>query len=231
MNCRGILNKKSYALTWNGKVKNKNCDVSRICLRATCYYNEYEQKIDKYYYLTGDDKSKVGNANPVDTNIHWDFFENKNKGFKLTEPLKFEINHGRFAGQIGDFQFNSCGFLLFSDGLRTIIEKYLTEIDSPDWFPAQVTDLNGITKDYSILNLFEKPDFLDYQNSTFVQGTNHPIKKRFDLEKIGDRLLFNSTKLGVSLCVHDIIRKEIKKEGCTGFYFYKIHTAGRLSRE
>ena len=25
------------------------------------------------------------------------------------------------------------------------------------------------------------------------------------------------------------IRKEIKKEGCTGLYFYKIHTAGRLS--
>jgi len=188
-----------------------------------------ERTIEKYYYLTGDEKSKVGNADPVDANIHWDYFENKEADFELTEPLKFKINPGRFAGQTGDFQFNSCGFLLFSEKLRTIIEKYITEIDSPKWFPAKVTDLNGVTTDYSILYLFDKTDFLDYQNSTFVQGTDHPIKKRFDLVKIGDRLLFNSTKFGVSLCAHDIIRKEIKKEGCTGLYFYKIHTAGRLS--
>ncbi len=188
-----------------------------------------EPTIEKYYYLTGDEKSKVGNADPVDANIHWDYFENKGTDYNLTEPLKFEIKPGRFAGSTGDFQFNSCGFLLFSDKLRTLIEKYLTNIDSPKWFPAKVTDLNGVTMDYSILYLFDKSDFLDYQNSTFVQGTDYPIKKRFDIQKIGDRLLFNYTKLGVSLCVHDIVRKEIKKEGCTGLYFYKIHTAGRLS--
>ena len=86
-----------------------------------------------------------------------------------------------------------------------------------------------MTTNYSILFLHNNTDFLDYQNSTFVKGTDHPIKKRFDLDKIRDRLLFNSTKYGVSLCVHDIIRKEIIKEGCTGLCFYKIHTAGRLS--
>lgn len=72
-----------------------------------------ERTLEKYYYLTGDEKSKVGNADPVDSNIHWDFFENKSKDFKLTEPLKFKINPGRFAGQTGDFQLNGCGFLLF----------------------------------------------------------------------------------------------------------------------
>ena len=188
-----------------------------------------ERTFEKYYYFTGDDKSKVGNADPVDTNVHWDFFESKDKNLKLNEPLKFKINPGRFSGQAGDFQFNSCGFLLFSDKLRIIIEKRLTDIDNPKWFPAKVTDVDGVTMDYSILYLFDKPDFLDYHNSTFVQGTDHPIKKRFDLERIGERLLFNSTKLGVSLCVHDIVRKEIKKAGCTGMYFFKIHTAGRLS--
>ncbi|MCU0376097.1 MAG: hypothetical protein MUF24_12395 [Chitinophagaceae bacterium] len=188
-----------------------------------------ERTLDKYYYLTGDEKSIVGNADPVDANIHWDYFEKKGADFKLIEPLKFKINAGHFAGQTGDFQFNSCGFLFFSEKLRTIIEKYITEIDSPKWFPAKVTDLNGLTTNYSILYLFDKTDFLDYQNSTFVQGTDHPIKKRFDMNKIGDRLLFNSTKLGVRLCVHDVVRKEIIKEGCTGLYFYKIHTAGRLS--
>jgi len=187
-----------------------------------------ERTLGKYYYLTGDQKSKVGNADPVDANIHWDFFENRGTDFQLTEPLKFRIDPGRFGGQVGDFQINSCRFLLFSNKLRSIIEKYLTGIDSPKWFAAQVTDLNGVTQVYSILNLFNKPDFLDYQNSTFVQGNDHPIKTRFALEKIGDRLLFNSTKLGVSLCVHDVVRKDINKEGCTGLYFYKIHTAGRL---
>ncbi|MBC3788109.1 imm11 family protein [Spirosoma utsteinense] len=188
-----------------------------------------ERTFEKYYYLTGDEKSKVGNADPEDADIHWDYFENKDISFILTEPLKFKINPGRFSGQIGDYQFNSCGFLLFSDSLRTTIEKYLLGIDNPKWFPAKVTDLDGITYDYSILYLFHKPDFLDYQHSTFVQGTDHAIKKRFDLEKIGDRLIFNSKKLGVSLCVHDIVRKDIKKSDCTRLYFYKIHTAGRLS--
>jgi hypothetical protein len=188
-----------------------------------------ERTFEKYFYLTGDDKSKVGNADPEDKNIHLDFFENKDKDFTLTEPLKFKINPGRFSGQTGDFQFNSSGFLLFSDKLRMTIEKYLTDVDNPKWFPAKVTGLDGVTKDYSILYLFDKPDFLDYHNSTFVQGTDHPIKKRFDLEKIVDRLIFNSTRLGVSLCVHDIVRKAIKKSGCTGLYFYKIHSAGRLS--
>ena len=188
-----------------------------------------ERTFDRFYYLTGDDKSKVGNAKPEDPDIHWDYFENKDLNFSLVEPLKFQINKERFSGQAGDFQFNSCGFLLFSEKLQTIVQKYLTEIDSPKWFPAKVTDLKGVTTNYFILNFFGKPDFLDYENSTFVQGTNHPIKKRFDLTKIGDRLLFNSKRQGVSLCVHDMVRKEIKKSGCTGVYFYKIHTGGRLS--
>jgi len=188
-----------------------------------------QRTFEKYYYLTGDEKSKVGSADCEDTNIHWNYFEHKDKNFNLSEPLKFKINPGRFSGQSGDYQFNNCGFLLFSDKLRVIIDKHLTDIDTPKWFPAKVTDLDGITKDYSILYLIDKPDFLDYQNSTFVQGTDHPIKKRFDLDKIGDRLIFNSKKLGVSLCVHDIVRKDIRKAGCTGLYFFKIHTAGRLS--
>jgi hypothetical protein len=188
-----------------------------------------ERTFEKYYYLTGDDKSNVGNADPEDESIHWDYFENKDMNFSLTEPLKFKIDPGRFSGQTGDFQFNSCGFLLFSDKLRTIIEKHLTDIDNPKWFAAKVTDMHGLTKDYSILYLFNKPDFLDYINSTFVKGTDHPIKKRFDLDKIGDRLIFNSKRLGVSLCVHDIVRKDLKKSENTGLYLYKIHTSGRLT--
>jgi len=188
-----------------------------------------ERTFDEYYYLTGDEKSKVGNAEPVDENIHWDYFEKKDINFNLTEPVIFRIAPGRFSGFTGDFQFNSCGFLLFSARLRRIIENHLTEIDNPKWFPAKVIDLDGNTHDYSILYLFNKTDFLDYQNSTFVTGADHPIKTRFDLNKIGDRLIFSSTRIGVSLCVHDIVRKEIKKSECTGMYFYKIHTAGRLS--
>ena len=185
--------------------------------------------LEKYYYLTGDEKSKVGNADPLDANLHWDYFENKPPTFQLNEPLKFKINQGRFSGRTGDFQFNSCGFNLFSDKLRQIFEKYLTDLDKPRWFPAQVTDLDEKTHKYSILYLFEKHDFLDHDKSTFVTGTDHPIKKRFDLSKIGDRLIYAPNQLASSLCVHDIVRKAIKQVNCTGIYFYKIHTAGRLS--
>ena len=187
-----------------------------------------ERTLDKYYNLTADDRSDVGNADPEDSNIHWDYFEHENTSLDLSKPLRFKINKGKFSGKRGDFQINSCGFVLCSHELRTIIENYLTEIDGPRWFPATVTDLEGITKDYSILNFFKKSDFLDHNHSTFVPGTDHPIKKRFDLDKIGERLIFNSSQHGSSICVHDIVRKEITARNCSGIYFYKIHTAGRL---
>ena len=116
-----------------------------------------ERTFEKYYYLTGDEKSKVGNAAPEDANVHWDYFENRDMNFSLTEPLKFKINPGRFSGQTGDFQFNSCGFLLFSDPLRSIVEKYLSDIDHPKWFPAVVTDMNG-TRLLDILMLDTRHD-------------------------------------------------------------------------
>ena len=179
--------------------------------------------------MTGDEKSKVGNADVLDEGIRWDFFNDKESNFKLKTPLTFKINKGRFSGTTGDYQFNGCGFLLFSDKLRSIFEKHLKDIDCPKWFPAKVIDLDGNEHNYSILYLFNKPDFLDYESSTFVDETDHPIKKRFDPDKIGERLIFNSTKFGVSLCVHDLVRKEIKKAGSTGIYFYKIYSPGRLS--
>ena len=184
---------------------------------------------EEYYYLAGDEKSSVGNADPLDAALHWDYFENKESTFQLAEPLKFRINQGRFSGETGDFQFNSCGFSLFSNKLRKIFEKHLTEIDKPKWFPAQVIDLTDTIHEYSILHLFEKRDFLDHGKSTFVPGTDQPIKKRFDLKKINERLVYSAGTLGSSLCVHDIVRKEIKQAKCTGIYFFKIHTPGRLS--
>lgn len=187
-----------------------------------------ERTIGKFYYLTGDEKSKVGNADPVGE-LSWDFFVDKNSDFVLTDPFTFKIGEGRFSGIVGDYQFNSCGFYLFSDKLRQTIEKHLTDIDEPKWFPARVIDMENNDHNYSILHFFNKPDFLDEVNSTFVPGTNHPIRLRYDLNKIGDRLIFRPIKVGTDLCIHDIVRKEIRNSRLTGTYFYKIHTAGRLS--
>lgn len=187
-----------------------------------------ERALEKYYYLTGDEKSGVGNCAPVDPTIHWDYFEAKNETFELKEPIVFKIASDRFPGTTGDYQFNNCGFLLFSHKLRAILEKYLTGIDKPTWFPAQVIDLKNKRHDYNILHFFVRQDLLDHHNSTFVTGTDLPIKKRYDLKKIGERLIY-STIQSCQLCVHDTVRKEIRQAQCTGMYFYKIHTAGRLS--
>ena len=186
-----------------------------------------EKTSDKYYYLAGDEKSKIGNCNPVDKSIHWDLFKEKEESYQLKEPIAFKIEASGFSGSVGDYQFNSCGFLLFSDKLRTIFEKYLTSVDKPVWYSAKIIDLNNQTFNYSILHFFARHDLLDHKNSTFVNGTHHPIKKRYDLDKIGDRLIF-STIQSAGLCVHDIVRKEIRKAGCTGTYLYKINSAGRL---
>jgi hypothetical protein len=188
---------------------------------------ETQKTLEKYYYMTGDEKSKVGNADPIDSSVSFDFFDKKDNGFELEKPLTFRINEGEFSGTIGDYQFNSCGFLLFSSRLRTIFEKHLTNIDSPKWYPAQVIDLDNKVHNYSILHFFKRQNLLDLQNSIFVPNTDLPIKTRYDLNKIGERLIYSSAE-SVSLCVHDIVRKEIKKAECEGVYFYKIHTAGRL---
>ena len=189
-----------------------------------------QREIDKYYYFTWDDrKLKIGNCDPVDEGIYWSYFYYKDEFFQLEKPMVFKMESGKFSGSLGDFQFNPQGFLLFSDKLRAIFEKYLTPQDKPIWFPAKVIDLDNKEYNYSILYFFGMHDLLDHVNSTFIDGTDHPIKQRFDLEKIGDRLIF-STKQSKSMqiCVHDIVRKEIKQAGCTGVYCFKIHTAGRL---
>ena len=63
-----------------------------------------ERTFEKYFYLTGDDKSNIGNADPEDKNLFWDFFERKDSSFSLTEPLIFRINKERFSGETADFQ-------------------------------------------------------------------------------------------------------------------------------
>lgn len=189
---------------------------------------EKESSIDEFYYLSGDEKSEVGNCSPVDKSIRFDFFYNKNDSFELKEPLVFKIDEGKSSGKVGDYQFNSCGFLLFSEKLRQVIEKYLPIEDKPTWFPAKVIDLNNQEFNFYILYFFAQKDFLDHINSTFVTGTDHPIKKRYDLLKIGERQVFKNA-YSINLCVHNEVRKEIKKANCSGVYFYKVHTAGRLS--
>jgi hypothetical protein len=188
-----------------------------------------ERKIENFYNLTGDEKSKVGNADPIDKNINWEFFDNKNYNFELTKPIEFKISQGRFSGNIGDFQLNSCGFLLLSEKLRRVIEKFLNNNDNPKWFPAKVIDLDGNYYTYSILHFFGNIDFLDIKNSTFVPGTDLPIKRRFDLKKIGERNIFIPSVSEPQLCVHEIVKEEVEKENCTGIYFYNIHNPGRLS--
>ena len=188
-----------------------------------------DRTIEKYYYLTEDEQSKVGNASIMDRSIGFDFFFDKDFSYELSSPLNFQIDRVRFAGITGDFQINNCGFLLFSDRLRSITEKYLTGVDRPKWYSAKVYDLEGKIHDYSILNFFNQADFLDKSKSTFVPGTDHPIKERFDLNKIGERLIFRPSLYGSKLCVHDVVREEMKRSNSTGLYFYKIHTAGRLS--
>ena len=189
-----------------------------------------KKTFDQYYNFAGDEKSKVGVCESINPDVDVSFFWEKTEPVEIEEPFIFKIVKGRFSGTFGDYQFNNCGFWLFSDRVRAIMEKYLTNIDLPKWYPAKVIDLEGNVRNYHVLHFFGCKDLLDYQNSTFIEGTDSPIKKRYDLDKIGDRLIFSTIQsVYSSICVHDIVRKEIKEAGCTGIYFYKMHTAGRLS--
>ena len=184
--------------------------------------------IENFYHMLPDDKAKIGASVCNEESVHWDFFRNKSIDFELNEPLIFKIKSGRFSGSISDYQINSCGFYLFSPRLRKIIEKFLTNIDLPKWYDSIVLDTDNNKHEYFILNFFKFPDLLDYSMSTFVdKEKKHPIKKRYDIEKINDRFVFGS-EFGSSFFVHDSVRKEIKK-GCSNIYFYGIHKPGRLS--
>lgn len=108
-----------------------------------------------------------------------------------------------------------------------MIDKNLTNIDLPKWFDVTVIDLNNKEHEYYILNFFNRPDLLDYERSTFINmEKTHPIKKRYDLNKIRDRLVFSS-KFDTTIMIHDSVRKQVKK-GCSNIYFYGIEKPGRL---
>lgn len=49
--------------------------ISYVYFVLTSFRMKIERTIDKYYYLTGDDKSKIGSASPIESGIYWDFFE------------------------------------------------------------------------------------------------------------------------------------------------------------
>ncbi|MBF0695397.1 MAG: hypothetical protein IR153_10120 [Flavobacterium sp.] len=181
----------------------------------------------EYYNMMPDDKAKIGASYCQDKSVHFDFFRNKDFTFKLENPIVFKIEHGKFSGAISDYQIENCGFFLFSPRLRDVIDKYLTSIDLPKWYNAIVIDLDNKEHEYHILNFFNRANFLDYEQSTFIdKEKTHPIKQRFDIEKIGERLVFNP-KSSNSIIVHDLVRKQIKKE-CTNIYFYGIEKPGRL---
>jgi hypothetical protein len=175
-----------------------------------------------------DDKAKIGVSYCHDKSIHWDFFRNKSIDFEIDSPLVFKIEQGKFSGSVSDYQINNCGFYLFSPRLREIIDNHLSNRDLPKWYESIVTDMENKDHQYFILNFFKFPDLLDYTISTFSDAEKkHPIKKFYDIEKIGDRLLFG-TEFGSSFYVHDIVRKEIRKN-CSNTYFFGIHKPGRLS--
>ena len=174
-----------------------------------------------------DDKAKIGASYCQDKSVHFDYFRNKDLDFKLDYPLVFKIEQGKFAGSISDYQIDNCGFFLFSPRLRNVIDKYLTNIDLPKWFDAIVIDLDNKEHEYHILNFFNQPDLLDYERSTFInKEKTNPIKNRYDINKVSDRLVFSS-KFDSPIMVHDSVRKQVKKE-CSNIYFYGIEKSGRL---
>lgn len=186
-----------------------------------------QRKIDEFYHMMPDDKAKIGASYCQDKSVHYDFFRNKDFDFKIEKPLIFKIEQGKFSGSTSDYQIENCGFFLFSPRLRKVIDNYLTSIDSPKWYNAIVIDLENKEHEYYILNFFNRPDLLDYERSTFInKEKTHPIKQRFDIEKIGERLVF-CPKSDTTIMIHDSVRKQIKKE-CANIYFYGIEKPGRL---
>jgi hypothetical protein len=172
-----------------------------------------QRKIDEFYHMMPDDKAKIGASYCQDKSVHWDYFKTKDYDFTLDNPLIFKIELGKFSGMISDYQIDNCGFFLFSPRLRNVIDKNLTNIDLPKWFDAIVIDLDN--------------NLLDYERSTFInKEKTHPIKKRFDVDKIGERLIFGS-KYNTTIMIHDSVRKQVKKE-CSNIYFYGLEKPGRL---
>jgi hypothetical protein len=192
--------------------------------------NKYmKTEIDKYYHLQPDEKAGIGASYCESIGVSFSLFDNKQIDFNLDKPIEFQIKPGKFEGTIGDFQINDTGFLLFSEKLTSILSSFLTEIDLPKWFPAIVTDLNGKSYPYSILHFFKHNDLLDRKLTTYSDWLKrHPVKLRFDINKIGERKIF-SMKFETTLYIHEEVKKAIVKAKCQGIYFYGIHKPGRLS--
>jgi hypothetical protein len=61
------------------------------------------------------------------------------------------------GGGFGDYPRESRGYRLCSDRLRTAIDAAKADADPLEWLPARVTDDEGETRSYWVLNLLRHP--------------------------------------------------------------------------
>jgi len=129
-----------------------------------------------------------------------------------------------------DNQPNNLFGPLFSEKLKSIIEKNLTGNEGIDWISAIVKAPNE-QRSYYIPRFSRMLDVLDPQKTMFVQGTDMIIKPVFSLPKIRKYNMFhtpdshNLWKIPSGLYISESLKKAIQKEKLTGIDLEKTQVA------
>ena len=77
-----------------------------------------------------------------------------------------------------DYQPNCFAWPIFSEKLKAVIDENLTGNESVDWLSCNIFG-NNEKRTYYVLRFNKLLDVLDFDNTTFVNGTDHIIQPFF----------------------------------------------------
>lgn len=129
-----------------------------------------------------------------------------------------------------DYQPNSLAWPIMSSKMKNLIESNLKGNENVDWIECTIKNKEE-ERIYFILRFNTVLDVLDFQQTSFVQDTDHIIRPVFSSSKIGAYTIFpkpasyNFWQITSGIFVSESLKKTMQKAKVTGIDFSKARIA------
>lgn len=116
---------------------------------------------------------------------------------------------------------------LFSENLKSIVEKVITGKENVTWLEAPIR-INQVVKIHYILCFNEQLDVLNLEKTTFAEGTDHVIEPCFSKSKIeGNYELMHNPfsmdwQIPTAVYVTERLKSALEKAKISGIGFEKV---------
>lgn len=199
--------------------------------------------MNKIYFMCDNPYQKIASAvAPIDTPLGFSMIDDLENVEKL--PFDFTLKNmvfkkkgfvynddfSKYKELWGDCQLNDKGWLLFSERLRTLIEKYLKGEEGIRWISCNIIHKDE-KKNYFIPCFTKQLDVLDMDKCFFDNREptlENLIKPVFDFAKANQYTIFslprgsNRWKIPSAVYISEELKKAITKAGIKGISFEQV---------